>query len=148
MAGVRPLTTLRVSGPVLLSMSFAAMCTAVPAGADPSMMVKHVSDAQYEGPPGDALESACRQWRLSPQQVESFFRHSDEYADLPYAGFYQIPCSISGVLVSGGVEWDFTIGGGATAAWRHGEDVRHWGCSATACAALVLMPTDSMNPEE
>ena len=113
----------------------------------PSPQVLEVAAAEYTGRTGDPLEAACRNWRLSSEQVAEFFRLSERYEQSPYAGFYQVPCSISGKLRSEGVAWDFTIGGGATATWTHDEQTRHFGCSAEACAPLVLLPSDGMDPE-
>lgn len=77
----------------------------------------------------------------------NFFRLSERYDESPYSQFYQLPCSISGELQAEGKTWQFTINGGATATWNHQGVTRYWGCSAKACEALVLMPTDMMNPE-
>ncbi|GAA3914464.1 hypothetical protein [Luteimonas lutimaris] len=106
-----------------------------------------VGEPRYGGEPGDPLEAACHEWRLSAQQVAEFFRLGQQYEQPPYAGFYQLPCSISGKLRSEGVTWDFTIGGGGTATWSNGGQARHFGCSVEACEPLVLLPADGMDPQ-
>lgn len=111
-----------------------------------SQEIIEVADAEYVGPPGDPLEAACRDWRLSARQVATFFQLGQRYEQRPYAAFYQVPCSISGKLRAEGKTWDFVIGGGGTAIWTHGEEERHFGCSADACEPLVLLPTDLMGP--
>lgn len=119
-------------------------------GASPvpsSPEVIEVAVAEYTGEAGDPLETACRDWRLGKDEVAEFFRLSQRYEQSPYSAFYQLPCSISGRLRSEGVAWDFTIDGGATATWSHDGQTRHFGCSAEACAPLVLLPSDGMDPE-
>ncbi|MGY0610784.1 hypothetical protein [Luteimonas sp. A501] len=109
--------------------------------------VIEVADAEYTGAAGDPLEAACGEWQLSGRQVVEFFQLSRQYGQSPYSEFYQLPCSISGKLRSEGATWDFVIGGGGTATWSHGGQTRHFGCSAEACAPLVLLHTDLMDPE-
>ncbi|MEN1929674.1 hypothetical protein WCE37_11875 [Luteimonas sp. MJ250] len=124
---------------------------ALPANESPkpprSPEVIQVADAEYGGTAGDPLEAACGDWRLSGQQVAEFFQLSRQYEQLPYSEFYQLPCSISGKLRSEGGTWDFVIGGGGTATWSRGGQTRYFGCSAEACAPLVLLHTDLMDPE-
>jgi len=103
--------------------------------------------SRYDGAAGDPLETACRRWRLSAQQVAEFFRLSREYEEPPYSAFYQLPCSISGKLRSEGTTWHFVIGGGGTATWSKGGQTRYFGCSADACEPLVLLPADGMDPK-
>lgn len=92
-----------------------------------------------------AAASACRTAsKASPSQ--QFFQLSTPYKESPYSGFYQLPCSIEGVVEAEGKTWDFTINAGATAVWSRGEEVRYFGCSAPACEALVLLMPDGMNP--
>lgn len=116
--------------------------------SETDVRVTYVSSASYKGSFGDALESACANWRLSAQQVERFFQLSERYDEPQYRSFYQIPCSISGKLDAEGKSWDFVIGGGATATWTDGKEIRHWGCAAKACLPLALMPYDGMNPAQ
>lgn len=116
------------------------------AGASTAIEVLEVAPAEYGGAAGDPLEAACRAWRLSTTQVVSFFRLSQRYDQAPYGAFYQVPCAVSGRLASEGETWDFVIGGGGTATWTRAGQVRHFGCSAQACAPLVLLPADSMDP--
>lgn len=130
----------------LLAVSGAGANGVAPRGLD-SLRVTRVDPASYRGSSDDGLRQACAQWRLSEEQVRQFFLLSDEYDDEPYSRFYQIPCSISGDLEVNGTSWTFVIGGGATATWERHGDTRHWGCSAEACASMVLLPTDGMNPE-
>lgn len=106
-----------------------------------------VAGAEYSGPSGDALETACRNWRLSDRDVARFFELSERYEESPYSAFYQVPCSISGRIEAEGEAWEFVIDGGGTAIWSHENETRYFGCSAQACESLVLMPTDLMNPE-
>ncbi|MGH8074049.1 MAG: hypothetical protein ACREO4_08250 [Lysobacter sp.] len=86
-------------------------------------------------------------WHLGQSQAERFFEISERYEESPYNAFYQVPCSISGELEAEGRSWTFQINGGATAAWTSGDEVRYWGCSDNECEALVLLPTDLMDPE-
>lgn len=116
-----------------------------PASSSPEVI--EVAAAEYMGEAGDPLENACRDWRLSRDQVAEFFRLSRRYEQSPYAGFYQLPCSISGKLRSEGVTWDFTIGGGAAATWSHDGQTRYFGCNVDACEPLVLLPADDMDPQ-
>jgi len=139
---------------VLLVAAFSSGCTTPDPGVGVSgaprnaeVQVVEVHESRYRGVDGDPLETACRDWRLSEDQVAEFFRLSQRYEQSPYAGFYQLPCSISGRLRSEGVAWDFTIGGGATATWSHDGQTRYFGCSADACGPLVLLPADDMDPE-
>jgi hypothetical protein len=76
--------------------------------------------------------------------VERFFRLSREYTQNPYNQFYQMNCTITGQLRANGKKWAFTIDGGGTATWRDWKTTRHWGCSAQACAPLVMLLTDGM----
>lgn len=129
----------------------ATMMVACQAGSrrpssDP-IRVARVDPARYTGAAGGWEEAACRRWRLSAAQVEQFFRLSQQYPENPYSLFYQTPCVISGELQAEGRAWRFEIAGGATATWTHGNDVRHWGCSAKACEALVILATDLMDPD-
>lgn len=119
-----------------------------PLSPDTASKVTQVGSARYEGTAGSDEEKACRDWRLTAQEVENFFRLSERYDENPYSQFYQIPCSISGKLNAGEKSWDFVIGGGATATWTDGKETRYWGCAAKACAPLVLMPYDGMNPDQ
>lgn len=69
------------------------------------------------------------------------------YQDAPYAQFYQVGCSISGRLRRDGRTWRFAINGGGTATLQGGDALRHYGCAAQACDALLLLPTDGMEPD-
>lgn len=124
---------------------------ALPEGESPrpsqSPEVIEVADAEYAASAGDPLEAACGEWQLSGQQVVEFFQLSRQYRQSPYSELYQQPCSISGKLRSEGATGDFVIGGGGTATWSHGGQTRHFGCSAEACAPLVLLHTGLMDPE-
>ncbi|MGY0620435.1 hypothetical protein [Lysobacter sp. A378] len=113
---------------------------------DAGIQVISAAPPRYDGAPGDALQDACQAWELSAQQVERFFQLSEPYPSNPYSGFYQLPCSVSGELQAEGKIWTFEINGGATAIWRAEDEARYWGCSVEECEPLVLMPTDSMNP--
>lgn len=110
--------------------------------------VLSVDAARYTGTADDpALERACHEWQLTPTQVMRFFRLATEHDDAPYSGFYQVSCAVNGELRAAQHDWSFSIGGGGTAVWRSGEEIRHWGCSAAECAPLVLMPSDGFDPE-
>ena len=106
-----------------------------------------LAPANYSGAVADPLQDACQAWGLSAQQVERFFQLSEPYPSSPYSGFYQLPCSVSGELQAEGKAWTFEINGGATATWRAEDETRYWGCNVEECEPLVLMPTDSMNPD-
>lgn len=113
----------------------------------PDIHVLEISPADYHGAAGHPLEEACRKWTLSPEQVESFFRLSDSYPEAPYNSFYQIGCGISGQLRADGRRWKFAINGGGTATWQAGGTPRHFGCSASGCSSLLLLPSDGMEPD-
>ena len=97
--------------------------------------------------PDVEIAHACRSWALNEKQIERFFKLSKEYQEEPYGMFYQVPCSISGELQAGSEVWRFSINGGATATWSRGGEIRHWGCSIKECEPLVMIATDSMDPE-
>lgn len=109
--------------------------------------VLEVLRADYRGAAGQPLEAACRNWSLSTQQVESFFRFSDRYPQTPYGGFYQVDCGISGQLRANGQRWKFAINGGGVATWEAGQTTLHFGCSASECSSLLLLPSDGMEPD-
>jgi len=113
--------------------------------SDPSVRVVEVHAPIHLGVDG-AEGSACAAWQLDATQVEQFFRLSEEFEESPYAMFYQLPCKITGRLISEGQSWDFSIDGGGTAVWTDHGRTRHWGCSAKACEPLVLLRTDMMSP--
>lgn len=134
----------------IASVAVLTACTSpTKSGGEDSQRVSalQVADPVYSGSSDAPLQSACSQWRLSPEQVEQFFNLSSPYPGSPYSSFYQVPCSISGSLEAEGRVWTFEINGGATATWHAGEEVRYWGCSAEACDDLVLLPTDLMQPD-
>ncbi len=106
-----------------------------------------VAAPEYHGAAGHPLEAACRDWQLSPSQVQAFFRLSESYQDSPYNRFYQVGCGISGRLQAEGRHWHFAINGGGIATWQDGDTVRHFGCSARECEALLLLPSDGMEPD-
>jgi len=128
-----------------------AACTSVPRNAaKPPLDVKRVSASKFkpEEASGEvaALAEACANWQLTKEQVQHFFQLSKAYKESPYSEFYQLPCSIEGVVEADGRTWEFTINAGATAVWWNGEEVRYFGCSAPACEPLVLLMPDGMNP--
>lgn len=116
-------------------------------GVSGQVWIIDVGEPRYGGESGDPLEAACHEWRLTGAQVAEFFRLSRQYEKRPYAGFYHLPCSISGKLRSEGVTWRFTIDGGGMATWSNGGQTRYFGCSVDACEPLVLLPADGMDPE-
>lgn len=91
------------------------------------------------------VRDACRKWSLTPAQVKQFFALSKRYSGNPYSEFYQVPCSISGVIEAEGREWKYEIKGGGTATWIGDGEVRYWGCAAKECEPLVILLTDSMS---
>lgn len=111
------------------------------------LRVLDVSPADYFGTEGQSLEEACRNWVLSPQQVEHFFLLSDTYDERPYSRFYQVDCGISGHLHAEGRRWSFSINGGGTATLQADSVTRHFGCSAVDCAPFLLLPGDGMEPD-
>ncbi|MGH8084291.1 MAG: hypothetical protein ACREPV_03340 [Lysobacter sp.] len=117
-------------------------------GVEASVRAISVAPPHYDGAPGEALQDVCEAWHLSAQQVERFFQLSEAHQSNPYSGFYQIPCSVSGELQAEGRTWVFEINGGATATWRAEGETRYWGCRDEECGPLVLMPTDSMSPDD
>lgn len=142
----------RCTSRFLASQAFVA--TAVLMGCSPDLRagwaevrVTDIAPPHYHGAPGDALQDACQAWRLSARQVERFVQLSEPYQSNPYSAFYQLPCFVSGELQAEGKTWAFEINGGATATWRADGETRYWGCSVEECESLVLMPTDSMNPD-
>ncbi len=113
----------------------------------PSFEIKEVKPSKFQAEGGaqdEALAEACAKWRLTKEQAQRFFKLSKSYQDSPYSEFYQLPCSIEGVVEAEGKTWEFTINAGATAIWSRGEEVRYFGCSAPGCEPLVLMMPDGM----
>lgn len=96
----------------------------------------------------EAMYNACEQWKLTKEQVKQFFQLSESYPEYPYSSYYQIPCKITGTLKQQGQLWQFTIDGGATATLQQGNTIKYFGCKQVACEPLVIMPTDSMNPDD
>lgn len=118
--------------------------------ASPPLEIKKIGSSKFQavesGNKDEALAEACANWRLTKEQVHQFFQISKAYKESPYSEFYQLPCSIDGVVEAEGKTWEFTINAGATAVWRKGEEIRYFGCSVPACASLVLMMPDGMDP--
>ncbi|GHH61339.1 hypothetical protein GCM10009090_37750 [[Pseudomonas] boreopolis] len=109
--------------------------------------VLEVDAPSYTGREGDSLREACSGWSLSKNDVKRFFQSSNSYRDSPYGEFYQVDCSITGRLRADGRVWDYEINGGGTARWKAEGEVRHWGCEASECRSLVLLPPDAMSGE-
>lgn len=120
----------------------------------PALRVLQVSAAELgataHGPEEPGLAEACRDWQLSPAQVERFFTLAERYADGTglHQRFYFLPCRITGQLESHGRRWDFAINAAATASWQNEEEVRQFGCSAPECEALVLLMPDNGDDAE
>ncbi|MEG3193764.1 hypothetical protein SNE32_16205, partial [Lysobacter sp. D1-1-M9] len=114
--------------------------------SDPAVQVIEVRAPVPLGSEGRVDGAACAAWQLDVAQVEQFFRLSEEFEESPYAMFYQLPCKVTGRLVSEGQSWNFSIDGGGTAVWTDQGRTRYWGCSAEACEPLVLLRTDMMSP--
>ena len=119
----------------------------IEASESTTFQVLDVSPAGYYGSKDLQIEEACRNWALSPQQVEKFFLLSDTYDDRPYNRFYQMDCGISGHLHAEGRRWSFSINGGGTAIWQTENTTRHFGCSVAECGPLLLLPGDGMEPD-
>jgi len=109
-----------------------------------SIEILSVNPSTYSGRSGTTEEQACKNWRLSKTQARIFFGLSKEYRENPYHEFYQLSCSITGELRSGGKRWGFSIDGGGTATWRYGKTTRYWGCSTARCEPLIILLTDGM----
>jgi hypothetical protein len=117
--------------------------------ASPSLEIKDIRSSTFQGGEDHqdkALAEACASWQLTKAQAQQFFQLSTPYKESPYSEFYQLPCSIEGVVEAEGKTWDFNINAGATAVWSRGAEVRYFGCSAPACEPLVLLMPDGMNP--
>lgn len=142
--GVRPAAALLLGAVAMLT-----ACAGTPATqpAPGTMRVLDVERPRYHGAVGDPLEKACDAWALSPSQVETFFALAMAYPDRPYTQFYQVGCSLSGRVHRDGREWRFAINGGGTATLQAGDTLRHFGCSAPGCEALLLLPSDGMEPD-
>lgn len=112
--------------------------------------IKDVKPSKFKASEGsskdEALVAECAKWKLTKEQVQRFFQISTSYEENPYSEFYQLPCSIEGVVEAEGKTWEFTINAGATAVLKSGKEVRYFGCSAPACEPLVLMMPDGMEP--
>lgn len=142
---LRPAVAAALLIPTLLAVACTGRLTDPSAAHSPDIL--EVAAPEYHGAAGHPLEAACRDWQLSPSQVQAFFRLADTYQDSPYNRFYQVGCSISGHLQAEGRHWHFAINGGGIATWEDGDTVRHFGCRARECAALLLLPTDEMEPD-
>jgi hypothetical protein len=118
--------------------------------AKPPFVIKEVSTSKFQATEGgntdEALVAECAKWRLTKEQAQRFFQISTSYKESPYSEYYQLPCSIKGVVEAEGKTWEFIINAGATAVWKSGNEVRYFGCSAPACEPLVLMMPDGMDP--
>jgi hypothetical protein len=95
---------------------------------------------------GVQLPRACSEWRLDADAAGRFFALATEYPQMPTQGFYQLPCSIEGVVQADGKRWDFSINAAGTAVWKSGDVTRYFGCSTAACAPLVLLMPDNGEP--
>ncbi|WNG27871.1 hypothetical protein F0U62_30565 [Cystobacter fuscus] len=120
------------------------------AEAKPHFEIKDVKPSKFKAREGgskdEALLAECAKWKLTKEQALRFFQISTSYEENPYSEFYQLPCSIEGVVEAEGKTWEFTINAGATAVLKSGKEVRYFGCSAPACEPLVLMMPDGMEP--
>ena len=126
-----------------------APAVALVASADGrALTIVNVNPSAYAGPSGAAEKLSCERWRLTPRQVERFFRLSKEYPASPYRAFYQLNCSVTGELQSGGRKWSFSIDGGGTATWRNAKTTGYWGCSAPECEPLVILLSDGMRGDK
>jgi hypothetical protein len=145
--------------PVLAAVLLIAGCqssgpTQTPAAPEQGLRVLSVSAAELgpttHGREEPGLAEACRDWRLTPEQVERFFSLSQRYAEGSglHQRFYFLPCRITGELEENGQRWSFAINAAATASWKNGNEVREFGCSAAECEALVLMMPDGGEAEE
>jgi len=115
------------------------------AGPSAGWLVLSVERPAYHGGRRDqALEEACRGWRLDAVQVRSVFEHSERFRERPYAEFYQLGCSIGGTIQADGRIWSFRIDAGGEGVWRAGGEVRYFGCRAPQCDALLLISHDGM----
>jgi hypothetical protein len=116
----------------------------------PHLEIKEVRPSRFKASEGgskdEALVAECAKWKLTKEQARRFFQISTSYKENPYNEFYQLPCSIEGVVEAEGKTWEFTINAGATAVWKSGKEVRYFGCSDPACEPLVLMMPDGMEP--
>lgn len=142
---LRPAATVALLIPTLLATACTDRLTDPSATHSPDIL--EVAAPEYHGAAGHPLEAACRVWQLSPSQGQAFFRLAESYQDSPYNRFYQVGCGISGRLQAEGRHWHFAINGGGIATWRDGDTTRHFGCSARECEALLLLPTDGMEPD-
>lgn len=128
--------------------------TQLQAAPEQGLQVLSVSAAELgpttHGPEEPGLAEACRDWRLTPEQVARFFSLSQRYAEgiSLHQRFYFLPCRITGELQADGQRWNFAINAAATASWKNGNEVREFGCSAAECEALVLMMPDGGEGEE
>ncbi len=133
-----------------------ALALALPPGAqaaDPRgpFTVLDASRPLFEGVSNSdmAMADACKQWSLSPKQVERFFQLGELLDGVVlHHQFYWLPCSIEGRLHDGaGQVWNFRINGAATATtWRGDGPTREeyrWGCRRKGCEDLVLMAAEA-----
>ena len=145
--------------PVLAAVLLIAGCQSsgpaqAPDAPEQGLRVLSVSAAELgpttHGREEPGLAEACRDWRLTPEQVERFFSLSQRYAEGSglHQRFYFLPCRITGELQADGQRWNFAINAAATASWKNGNEVREFGCSAAECEPLVLMMPDGGEAEE
>lgn len=120
-----------------------------PPSSDDQLAVTSVSAAAVDHSAGDATRfpDACDHWSLTETQVEAFFALSSEVDSRIYHHDYETSrCMITGELIDNDRRWTFRINGAAKGYRSDGSTTRYFGCTASECEPLVLIPHIGMNP--
>ena len=134
---------------VLLSLSACSSHPHRPDEGNTALQVVSTSPAQLlENPEsgGNGFADACKAWQLNRGQVAQFFAAATQYPELPHRSFDHLPCEITGTLTADGQRWQYRINAAGTATWTGDGPTRYFGCSAPACAPLVLSMPDNGEP--
>lgn len=133
---------------ILVSLLLPVACTGAPARMAALQVVSVMPAQLLENPQsgGRQFPAACTAWRLSGPQVAQFFAAATAYPERPHRSFDQLPCEIAGTLLAGGQRWHYRINAAGTASWTGDGPTRYFGCSAAACAPLLLSMPDNGEP--
>ncbi|GMT38976.1 hypothetical protein NHP20013_10730 [Helicobacter bizzozeronii] len=92
------------------------------------------------------FEQACTAWKLSPQQLQAFFKASETYEVSPFEDYDDLPCHLEGSFMLGGQKYTFEInaGGGFEIHDRRGKRY-YFGCNPLLYGAASAI--DMIDPK-